>query len=259
MVTLRHGQGSNRLLSLCLEIMLPWWTQRGSTECGAGFQVPASFPRCRHYSSIMLQQHQSTAREIGEARTFLSIYLRPAEIQHNQWEASFGTWWIFCTSSEETSGHCLTKDYHLQNLYSVKTKKSMKSKNNEYLWKNIQVVKRDSEIPGKADYCLVSFIVSFILHLKASPFWSRSSHSLLSATATAVASLRLASSSWKGGEERWQTSVPSSGHKHMLPIAGHGLAPKSPLCKMQDRGEWTHTLHKTSESPMKSKIWVILL
>lgn len=140
-----------------------------------------------------------------------------------------------------------------------KNKKSMKSKNNEDLWKNIQVVKRDSEIPGKADYCLVSFIVSFILHLKASPFWSRSSHSLLSATATAVASLRLASSSWKGGEERWQTSVPSSGHKHMLPIAGHGLAPKSPLCKMQDRGEWTHTLHKTSESPMKSKIWVILL
>lgn len=123
MVTLRHGQGSNRLLSLCLEIMLPSWTQRGSTECGAGFQVPASFPRCRHYSSIMLQQHQSTAREIGEARTFLSIYLRPAEIQHNQWEASFGTWWIFCTSSEETSGHCLTKDYHLQNLYSVETKK----------------------------------------------------------------------------------------------------------------------------------------
>lgn len=47
----------------------------------------------------------------------------------------------------------------------------MKPKDNDGLWKNIQVVKRDSEIPGKANYCLVSFIRLMYFTSKSIPLF----------------------------------------------------------------------------------------
>lgn len=77
----------------------------------------------------------------------------------------------------------------------------LKSKESEGLWKNIRVANRGSEIPGKANDCLVPYVL-FTLHLKTPQFWAGSTYSLLHVTATVMARLRLISGSWRGKRDK---------------------------------------------------------
>ena len=102
----------------------------------------------------------------------------------------------------------------LSELRTQQRDKGLKSKDNEGLWKNVRVAVRGSEIPRKANYCLVPY-VSFAFLLKTFLVWAGSAYSLLHVTATVTTRLRLVSGSWRGKGDKplYYGVVTNTGHQ----------------------------------------------